>query len=257
MRITRSIIPNLFTLVNLYMGFTAIIYISADDYSKAGLFILVAGIFDMLDGFVARLTKSTSEFGIELDSLCDAVSFGVAPSYMLYKVFFFQFHDIGILFASFPALAGVVRLARFNINLTSFEDKKYFTGLAIPSGALVIISYVIFYHRTNLIPENIKEITIFAVSIVTSLAMVSRIKFDNLPRPSKKAIKQNPIIFSLFVIGLVGCIITKGYMLFPFMLFYIVASSIRHIFWWFKRKSEVEDDIDESDDPEHLPYDLK
>lgn len=254
MRITRSIIPSLFTLVNLYMGFTAIIYIAKDDFLRAGLFILVAGIFDLLDGFVARLTKSTSEFGVELDSLCDAVSFGVAPAYMLYQIYFYQFHDIGILFASLPALAGVVRLARFNVNASSFEDKKYFTGLAIPAGALVIISYILFYHRTNLIPENLKDITAFSVSIITSLVMVSRIKFDNLPKPSKRAIMQSPYVFTFFALGIIASLITKGYGIFPFLMIYIIGSSIRHLYWWFKRTREVEDDIDESDDAEDLPY---
>jgi len=236
------------------MGFTAIIYISKDDFMRAGIFVLAAGIFDLLDGFVARLTKSTSEFGVELDSLCDAVSFGVAPSYMLYKIYFFQFNDIGILFASFPALAGVVRLARFNINLTSFEDKKYFTGLAIPSGALVIISYLLYYHRTNLIAPEYKDILIFSISILTSLAMVSKIKFDNLPKPSKRSIKQNPIIFSIFLVGIICTIVSKGYMLFPFMVLYLLASSVRYLIWQIKRTREVEDEIDESENPEHLPY---
>jgi len=86
MRITRSIIPNLFTLANLFSGFTAIIHISDGNYDKAAIFIFIAGIFDALDGMMARLTKSTSELGVELDSLCDAVSFGLAPSFMLYKI---------------------------------------------------------------------------------------------------------------------------------------------------------------------------
>jgi CDP-diacylglycerol--serine O-phosphatidyltransferase len=228
------------------MGFTAIVNISEGRYTRAAVFILVAGIFDMLDGVMARLTKSTSEFGVELDSLCDAVSFGVAPSYMLYSVFFFKYNDIGILFASLPALAGVVRLARFNVQLSSFEDKKYFKGLPIPSGALTIISYIIFFHLTNAMPEDWKPATIFVVTIVTALAMVSRIKYDNLPRPTKRSFSQKPVIFVIFILGIIITIATKGVGLFPFMLFYLFASAIRHFIAWVKEVREASDDIDES-----------
>jgi CDP-diacylglycerol---serine O-phosphatidyltransferase len=251
-RVTRSIVPNLFTLVNLFMGFSAIVYTSKDDYFNAAVFILVAAIFDMLDGLMARLLKAASEFGVELDSLCDAVSFGVAPAYMLYRAYFHTLGDFGILLASLPALTGVMRLARFNVKVTSFEDKYYFTGMAIPSGALTIISYLLFYHLSNIIPEESKPVTIIAVTIITSLVMVSRIKFDNVPRI--RNIKQKPIIFALFVIGLLGSIFSKGYFIFPFMIFYIVASSIRHFIRWLKETREATDDIDENEHEEPSPY---
>jgi CDP-diacylglycerol--serine O-phosphatidyltransferase len=244
MRVTRSLVPNLFTLMNLFMGFSAIVHISMGEINKAAGFILIAAIFDLLDGLVARLLKAASEFGVELDSLCDAVSFGVAPAFMLYIVYFHQFNEIGILLASFPALAGVSRLARFNVQLTSLEDKKFFTGLAIPSGAFMIISYIVYFHQTNAIPDIYKPYMIFIVTIATSLLMVSRIKFHNLPKPSLKSIKEKPIIFSIFVIGLLACIITKGVAIFPFMVFYVVASTIRHFILFLKKKKESNFDVE-------------
>ena len=96
MRITRSIIPNLFTLANLFCGFTAIVNIADGEFWRGALFVLAGGFFDTFDGIMARLTRSSIEFGVVLDSLCDAVSFGVAPAVMLYKVFFFQYGEIGI-----------------------------------------------------------------------------------------------------------------------------------------------------------------
>lgn len=254
MRITRSIVPNLFTLMNLFSGFNALIYTAEGDYVKAALFILVAAIFDMLDGVMARLFKSASEFGVELDSLCDAVSFGVAPSFMLYKIFFFQYQELGILFSSLPALAGVVRLARFNVKLTSLEDKSYFTGMPIPAGALVIISYLIFFQIKNDYSPDIKTISVFFVTFATALAMVSTVKYDNLPKPTKKAIKQRPIIFVFFMIGIIGTLATKGKMLFPFMMLYMIASSIRHFVYWIKQKREAADDLDESDEDQDGQY---
>lgn len=246
MRFTRSIVPNLFTLVNLFMGFTAIIYISAGEYTKSAVCILLAGIFDMLDGIVARILRATSEFGVELDSLCDAVSFGVVPSYLLYKVYFYQFHELGILIASLPALAGVMRLARFNIMLTSFEDKKYFTGLAIPSGAFFIISYIVFFDLTGEIPLVYRDYIMFSLSIGSALLMVSRIKFHNLPRPTPRSIKENPIVFSIFLIGLIAIIITKGKFLFPFMLLYIVGSTLIYFIKWLKQVGDAADDLEET-----------
>jgi len=254
MRITRSIVPNLFTLVNLFMGFTAIVYIARDDFTNAALCILVAAIFDMLDGAVARLINAASEFGVELDSLCDAVSFGVVPGFMLYKVHFYLYQDMGILLASLPALAGVIRLARFNVKLTSLEDKKYFSGLPIPSGALTILSYIIFFHNESLLTLEIKTISIFVITFITSLAMVSNIKFDNLPRYSSRYIKNNKTIFSIFNLAAIAIIISKGFLILPFMLLYIIGSSIRHFIRWLKTKYEIDDDFDDSEQDEINHY---
>ena len=229
MRFTRSIVPNMFTLVNLYMGFSAIVHTTYGHYEKAALFILVAGIFDMIDGIVARLLRATSKFGVELDSLCDLVSFGVAPSYILYHVYFHQFGEMGILLSSFPALAGATRLARFNIQLTSLEDKLFFTGLPIPASAFFIVSYVVFFHLSNTFSQNISDILIFSVTLGASMLMVSRIKFYNVPRPTSKSIKENPVIFVIFAIGLIASILSRGKFVFPFMLFYIIGSIIRQL----------------------------
>ncbi|MGE5481033.1 MAG: CDP-diacylglycerol--serine O-phosphatidyltransferase [Chloroflexota bacterium] len=252
--ITRSIVPNMLTLGNLFCGFSALVFASDGDFMRASLFVLFAAVFDMLDGVIARLLRSTSEIGAELDSLCDAVSFGVAPSFILYKIFFFTWGDTGLLLASMPALAGVARLARFNVQLTSFEDKLYFKGMPIPSGALTILSYVVFFHTNPSIDPNLKSVLIVAVTVVTSLAMVSTIKFDNLPRPSKRSIKQRPYAFAVAVVGLILSVVTLGKAIFPFMLFYIIVSVIRYIYVKFAelRKSNLEiedlDDLDEDSD---------
>jgi CDP-diacylglycerol--serine O-phosphatidyltransferase len=200
----------------------------------------------MLDGVAARLVRSASEFGGELDSLCDAVTFGVAPAYMLYMAFFRELGDMGIFFASLPAIAGVTRLARFNVQLVSFEDKRYFTGLPIPASALTIISYLMFYHHSDLIPEEYKIFTIFAVTIVTSAVMVSRIKYDNIPRPTPAYIKSSPILFSVAFIAVIASIVTKGKFIFPFMVVYIIFSAIRHFIRWIFTKESPVDEMDEN-----------
>ncbi|MCX6152866.1 MAG: CDP-diacylglycerol--serine O-phosphatidyltransferase [Candidatus Kapabacteria bacterium] len=248
MRITRSIVPNMLTLANLFCGFSSIIYFSNQQFTRGAVFILLAAIFDMLDGMMARLIKSASEFGVELDSLCDAVSFGVAPSFLLYTVYFRQFGDSGILLASLPALAGVSRLARFNVQLQSLEDKKYFKGMPIPAGALMILSYVIFYHlKPGLMADEIKSWMIVAVTIITSLIMISKIKHDNLPRPSWTAFKQRPLFFIAFFIALIAAIVSKGDAIFPIMIIYSVTSSIRHFIEWLRLRRLPEDDFTDSE----------
>ncbi len=254
-RITKSFIPNLLTLVNLFSGFAAIVYATVGNYEKAALFILIAAIFDMLDGLVARLINAASEFGAELDSLCDVVSFGVAPSFMLYQIYFYQLNETGMLIASLPALTGALRLARFNVQMVSLEDKKFFKGLPIPSGALTIVSYIVFFHLGGFIPEQYKFWSILAVTLVTAGSMISTIKFDNIPRPSKKSFKQRPIVFIIFVIGVVASIITSGKAIFPFMMFYILASFIRQIFFWYKENLQPDDEIDETEEAEPNPFD--
>ncbi len=228
MRISRSIVPNLFTLANVFCGFSAIIATADGKFNEAGFYILFAGIFDALDGFVARLTRSASPLGVQLDSLCDAVSFGIAPSFLLYEVCLKNVHPFGILLASLPALAGVFRLARFNVELTSLEDKQYFTGMPIPAGALTLISYILFFGSGQYWALFSTEYDAALVSIIVSLIMVSRIKYDNLPRPSTKAIKENPIKFAIFILAVILIISTQGTGLFPFMIFYIISGIIRY-----------------------------
>ena len=249
-RRVRSLAPNLLTLANLFSGFTAIIYTTKEDYYSAAMFIFLGAIFDMLDGIAARIMQTASEFGVELDSLCDAITFGMAPSFLLYFSYFHTFGETGILFSSLPAIAGVVRLARFNSQLTSLEDKKYFTGLPIPAAALTIISYVLFYDRDIFLLNEHRFYYTFGVTILISLVMVSRIKYENLPRPNLKSIKSNPILFIFVLVTLISAIITKGYTVFPSLLIFIIFGIIRYAFYFIKTIDANYDILDIEDSEE-------
>ncbi len=251
LRITRSIVPNLLTLANLFSGFTAIVHIADLQFEKAAIFILMAAIFDMLDGAMARLFNSASEFGVELDSLCDAVSFGVAPSYMLYKAHFEQYGEVGILLAAIPALAGVVRLARFNVKLNSYEDKKYFYGLPIPSGALTIISYLIFFYLSDRVPTDWKQILTPIVSFGVATAMVTMIKYHNIPKPTKRNFKESPLLLIAIGVAIIAGIVTKGLSIFPTMVIYVLGTALVRTVLWIKAQTSPEDEIEEyADDTE-------
>lgn len=252
-RRVRSIAPNLLTLANLFSGFTAIIYITQNDFYSASIFIFLGAVFDLLDGMIARILKTASDFGVELDSLSDAITFGLAPSFMLYFSFFKEYGDMGILFSSLPTLAGVVRLARFNSQLSSLEDKKYFTGLPIPSGALTIISYVMFYDRDILLENNFREYFTFGVTILVSLVMVSRIKYDNFPRPSLNSFKENPILFTFVILSCIVIITTNGVGLFLVMMTFIISGILRNFIYLFKQYDEYNDeDLSEIDDLDNI-----
>ena len=104
-RITPSVVPNLFTAMNMFSGFLSIVNASQGEFSRAAWFIITGAVFDALDGLVARLTKSSSELGVELDSLSDIVSFGAAPSFLIYSAYLYQFETVGIILSSLLMIA--------------------------------------------------------------------------------------------------------------------------------------------------------
>jgi CDP-diacylglycerol--serine O-phosphatidyltransferase len=257
-RVTRSFIPNMFTVMNLFGGFIAIARISEGQFLAAAGFIMLSAVFDVLDGAVARLTKSTGDFGAELDSLCDAVSFGVAPAFMVYKAHFWQSGEIGLVIASLPAIAGVLRLARFNVQTNpNATDKRYFRGMPIPAGALTVISYVLFYHLTTtpnavvFIPDAWKPLCITFVTVLTAVVMVSTIRYDAMPIPTSKVIRERPLLIAFFMIGLIAGLVSKGAWVFPFMLLYISIGAVRGLVN-VVRASMEDDENDGEDEADEL-----
>jgi CDP-diacylglycerol--serine O-phosphatidyltransferase len=226
-RLTPSIIPNLFTAINMFCGFLSILSASEGNFNYAAWLIFIAAIFDALDGMVARLTNSSSELGVELDSLSDIVSFGAAPSFLLYKTYFFSMGTWGIIISALPLIAGGFRLARFNIQLVGFS-KSFFLGLPIPSSALTIASFVLAFYND----EFSKPISDFITPLilVLSFLMVSNIRYETLPKISLKSIKEKPyhFIFLIIAVILVATMYTKG--LFLAFVFMIVIGIFRHLY---------------------------
>lgn len=197
--IPRAAVPSFFTLMNLFCGFLAIIQVSEGDLQKAAWLILLAAFFDMLDGMMARLTNGTSLFGMELDSLCDVVSFGVAPSFMIWSFGLNELGTTGVIVASLPALAGAIRLARFNVN---YEGTKsaFFSGLPIPTTAMVIVAIIL---NDALVREWVSDRgdlnLILTTVIILAGLMVTNIPFDAPPKPTASYARTYPMqaIFSL------------------------------------------------------------
>lgn len=253
-RVTRSVIPSLFTSMNLFSGFFAIVKAAEGNYEAAAWLIVLAGIFDALDGAMARLTNSSSEFGVELDSLADVVSFGAAPAFMLYSAFFHTWETVGVVLASLPALCGALRLARFNVQLVGF-DKDYFMGLPIPSAALVLISYLVFFHlpETGILAPSVKPIIIVSLTVAVSLLMVSTIRYDTLPKFSKQAIVKAPAKSIVILLSIVAVIITRGTAIFPLMALYLIYGIVRQVVDYFRNARHEDDTMEEE---EESPFDL-
>ena len=247
MFISRKFIPSLFTILNAFCGFMSILFSAKGEFDNACLFIIYASLFDAVDGLAARLTKSSSEFGVELDSLSDVISFGVAPSFLLYKISLNELGDIGIVLSSFIMVFAALRLARFNVQLVGF-DKDKFNGLPAPMATITLCTYILFYHN-KILSESVSSIVIVSLSVLLPVLMVSRIKYDSLPKPSMQAIKKNPIVFIILFIAIVLTIVTNGEGSFSFCLFYIFSGiiiSVKNLL--FKKKKIVKDDLQD----EHL-----
>ena len=170
------ILPNLFTTGGLFAGFYSVIASLHGDFQIAALMILLAQAFDILDGRVARLTRTTSRFGIEYDSLSDLVAFGVAPGILVYRWALEPWQTWGWLAASLYVTCGALRLARFNVQYDNVE-KRHFVGLPIPAAADVIASTVLLYYYFGGEGATHKHLIVLLVIYALGGLMVSNIKY--------------------------------------------------------------------------------
>ncbi|MEO8448086.1 MAG: CDP-diacylglycerol--serine O-phosphatidyltransferase, partial [bacterium] len=229
-----------------FCGFMSVINAAKGDFTDACLFIVYASLFDAVDGLAARLTKSSSEFGVELDSLSDVISFGFAPSFLLYSIYLHELGDIGIVISSFVMVFAALRLARFNVQLVGF-DKEKFNGLPAPMTAITIVSYILFYHD-KILSESVSRTMLIILAIALPLLMVSKFKYESLPKPSMYAIKKNPLVFIILFLAIVMTIATNGEGSFSFCLFYIFTGIIRSFKdFIFKKKRVTGEEV--SDEP--------
>jgi len=219
----------------MFCGFFSIIEASNGNINYAAWLLFVAALFDALDGIVARLTNSSSELGIELDSLSDVISFGAAPAFILYKTFLYQFDVYGIIIASLPMIAGGFRLARFNVQLVGFE-KSFFIGLPIPTAALTIASFVLAFYDNVYSSPYIH--VIIPLVIVVSILMISNIRYETLPKFTFKSIREKPFHFIFLLVSVVVVILFYKKGMFYVFVFMIVIGIFRHIYYLFTSRSE-------------------
>jgi CDP-diacylglycerol---serine O-phosphatidyltransferase len=227
------LIPNLFTTGNLFCGVYAILSVFNANYMAAAIAILVALIFDVLDGKSARLTNSTSQFGLEYDSLSDVVSFGVAPGFLIYSWALSGQGTFGVAVMFAYVAMGAVRLARFN-STVALSDGKYFTGLAIPAAAGVIASMVVFDHHIVRMGAEVKPIFVLIITLTLSFLMVSTIKYRSFKELKFKGHRQ----ITYLVWGILTLMMVAAWpevMLFVIFAGYALMGPVERMFWLVAR----------------------
>ena len=194
------LLPSMFTLGNMFCGYACIIYAMRGEFATAAPFIGFAMVLDMLDGRIARMTGTTSDFGIELDSLADVISFGIAPAILSFTWGLRPLGRIGWAVGFLFVAAAALRLARFNIQ-TGTQDKRYFVGLPSPAAAAVPAATVYaFPYGFETTHEALPVLAMVIVVIVPALLMVSTIRFRSLT----KVDLQDRRSYSVLVLVAVG-----------------------------------------------------
>ena len=224
MKVSRSIVPSFFTVGNMFCGFYSVIAAFNGKIAMAAWMIFAGAFLDAMDGKVARFTNSSSQFGVEYDSLADVITFGFAPSVLIYMIFMANLDLVGILFSFLPLLFGSIRLARFNTQLKGF-DKSHFSGLPIPIAALTISSFIIFMQYLYQQPDKFPKIT-FIIILIVSVLMVSTIRYETMPKLNFKGSVKDKFKVVVVIVAAIILVLFPQLVLFPFMLIYILTGII-------------------------------
>lgn len=227
------ILPNLFTTGNLFCGFWAIISVFQEKFYYAAVAILLAAVFDVLDGKVARLSGATSKFGVQYDSLADLISFGVAPALLAFSWALRPYGRFGWLAAFLFVVCGALRLARFNV-MSAAGDTKYFKGLPIPAAATMIALTILLYLR--LIETGwVKDIVILIMIYVLAFLMVSNIRYASF-KEFDLARRKPFSLFIFIVLSMIIIVMEPVIVLFGFILSYTFSGPVHMVRTWHKKR---------------------
>jgi len=212
----------------MFAGYMSIVFaVNHLDFILSSWMIVLAAFLDAIDGKVARITNSASKFGVEYDSLADVVSFGVAPSVLIYQFYLKEVEHVGLFISFFPLVFGSIRLARFNVQLTGYT-KTHFSGLPIPAAAITIASYILLiqkYFEPDIFPR-----ILMVIVLVVSLLMISNVRYEVFPQLTFRGSRNQKIIFLGLIIGGVAVLLLPHALLFPVMLLYIAAGFFKELF---------------------------
>lgn len=220
------ILPNMLTTANLFFGFYSIIMSIKGEFVYASYAVVAAAVFDLFDGRLARLTRTTSRFGAEYDSLSDLISFGMAPGLLLYLWALQPFGRVGWVASFLYVACGALRLARFNVQVGVIE-KQYFQGLPIPMAAGIVASSVLAFRELGL--EAFNSVYILAMTFLLSMVMVSTFRY----RSFKDMDLKHRMPFSYLVLGILLFVVVAynpEVMLFVLFLTYAVLGAVFGLF---------------------------
>ncbi|MCX5856946.1 MAG: CDP-diacylglycerol--serine O-phosphatidyltransferase [Deltaproteobacteria bacterium] len=230
------VLPNLFTTASLFSGFYSIIASIKGMYEIAAWTILIALVFDGLDGRIARMTRTTSKFGAEYDSLADLVAFGVAPAILSYHWALMSFGKWGWLTAFLFVTCGALRLARFNVQV-GVVDSKVFNGLAIPAGASVVATAVLLYFKLGG-EGQFHHLSVLFGTVIIALLMVSSVKYYSFKDLNFFA--RKPFMsFVLIIVILVIVVAEPQIMIFTFCFGYALSGPV-WLMYKLNRKKQLD-----------------
>jgi CDP-diacylglycerol---serine O-phosphatidyltransferase len=256
---TLFVLPNLITLAAVFCGFNAIVVLSKaeaeGDFYKAAMLLIYAMFFDMMDGRVARLTKTQSAFGLQLDSLADVISFGVAPALLVYRWVLYRHPVAGLLAAFMFVACAAVRLARFNVLSSSprgtpVKPGKYIIGLPTPPASGILISLVVANHAVggNVLNDEPYTVVMFTVTVLLGLLMVSNVRFRSF---KDLRLNTGTVLFVLFTVGSSAFVWQRfkpQFVLVWLLSFYILIGIVDWMRWLARRiagKQEQRDSFPE------------
>jgi CDP-diacylglycerol--serine O-phosphatidyltransferase len=228
------ILPNLLTTGNLLCGFWAIISVFQERFYFAAVAILLAAVFDVFDGKVAKLSGATSKFGMQYDSLADLISFGVAPALLAFSWALRPYGKFGWLAAFLFVACGAIRLARFNV-LASTGETKYFKGLPIPVAAAMIAFTILLYFQL-IETDWVKDIVILVMIYILAFLMVSNIRYFSFKELNLA--KRKPFSILIFVVlSLVVIVMEPVVVLFASVLLYVFSGPVSMVLAWRKKRA--------------------
>jgi len=224
----RGLFPGTFTMGNVVCGFLAILSAFEGNITAACWFIILAGFLDALDGKVARISGGASQFGVELDSLADFLSFGVAPAVVVHAIKLSSLGKWGWVISIVYIMAAAYRLARFNL-LADTEEKKDFLGLPVPMAAVALVTYIIFsYHMWDSLQYGEWLVSMI---ILFAFLMVSQVQYDTIPENFETP--HNRLKLIVLVAAGVVVIFKPRLLLFPVVALYILFGMARELFRLF------------------------
>jgi CDP-diacylglycerol--serine O-phosphatidyltransferase len=243
LRKAMFVLPNLFTLSSIFCGFYAIVLTSGapgpQQFYQATLAVFFGLFFDGADGRVARLTRTQSDFGVQLDSLADVITFGVAPAVIVHKWALSSLGILGTVAAFAYAACGALRLARFNVLAQrGLGSKGYFVGLPIPLAAAVLISLVMF-HQVTFPAHVMQDSHILVLVLVLSYLMVSNVRYRSFKdvKMSKKSLSIGVLLIALFVF--LAARTQPAFALLAFFLGYVSLGLIEQVVTFRSRRREA------------------
>ncbi|MEW6350985.1 MAG: CDP-diacylglycerol--serine O-phosphatidyltransferase [Thermodesulfobacteriota bacterium] len=237
------ILPSLLTLSSIFCGFYSLVAAFKGDFLLSAGLIVAAAFFDGVDGKVARLTKTSTKFGLELDSLADVISFGVAPAFLLYVWALEPFHRLGWVTAFVFVACGALRLARFNVQVGSIDSRR-FNGLPIPAAASMVATTVMFFRKVQINPNDYGVILLLAC-FVLSFLMVSSVKFYAFKEFT--VVKDKPFSSTVAFV-LILAPIAAFPLIVPFFMFlgYVLSGPITTVVWKLQSRKREREQAEES-----------